>query len=105
MKAKSLIEAVGGPREFLRGLGRRTRFYATFHPQAWFNDWAVDADPEGPITWDVTDYLMQLSPEKRDAALEPDTYDSDYLRLTPNAPQWVKEWQGPFYVSVKQTPP
>ena len=62
----------------------------TFHPQAWVNDNAIEADPEGPTQW--------LVPESRVAGLEPDTYPSDELRYDDEAPQWVKDWSGPFYI-------
>jgi hypothetical protein len=64
---------------------------ATFHPQAWINDYAIDVDAEGETTWMVDDSAL---------ALTADSYESDELRFADNAPQWVKDWSGPFYVSV-----
>lgn len=84
------------------------QYRATFHPQAWQNDYAVPVDAEGPTTWDVTpEYLTGLlgtgTPNNWKLAdvLEPDTYASDDLRFDPAAPQWVKDWGGPFYVEVE----
>ena len=62
-----------------------------FHPQAWINDYAVAVDPEGPTEWEVG-----AVPEK----MESDTYDSDHLRFHENAPDWAKDWSGPFYVEL-----
>jgi hypothetical protein len=30
-----------------------------------------------------------------------DQRESDHLRLSPNAPQWVQQWSGPFWVEVE----
>lgn len=65
-----------------------------FVPQAWINDYAVNVDPEGPTTWEVPVEMV------RD--VEPDQYESDDLRFHENAPEWVKEWSGPFYVTWDQ---
>lgn len=64
---------------------------ATFHPQAWVNDYAVPADAEGPTTWDVG---------SDGDGMRDDTYESDNLRFHPNAPEWVRDWCGPFYISL-----
>ena len=39
------------------------RILATFHPQAWVNDYACPVDPEGETTFDVTDHILALSPD------------------------------------------
>ena len=64
---------------------------AIFHPQAWLNDWATDVDPEGP-----TDYEVGGVP----GDMEDNSYASDRLRDHDNAPDWVKEWSGPFWVEI-----
>ena len=33
-------------------------------------------------------------------AIQDDTYESDEFREHPNAPEWVREWAGPFYFEV-----
>lgn len=74
---------------------------ATFHPQAWINDYAVDVDPEGETSWEVTpEFLADLLDDVGGSALESSTYESDYLRQDPNAPDWVRAWSGPFWVKV-----
>jgi hypothetical protein len=64
---------------------------AHFHPQAWQNDYAIDVDPEGDTSWDVGEVP---------ADLEDDNYESDQLRFHKNAPQWVQDWSGPFWVEI-----
>ena len=77
------------------------RYRATFTPQAWVNDYTIIVDSEGPIEWDCTDYILSLSVSERLKALEPDTYDSDGARLSDNCPEWVRNWGGPFYITVE----
>jgi len=60
----------------------------TFRPQAWQNDYAIEVDPEGPTTWQV--------PDKEVKNIKPHSLESDALREHKNAPQWVKDWGGPF---------
>ena len=77
------------------------RIIAKFHPQAWVNDNAIEVDPEGPTEWDVTDRIVAMSREKA-IALEDDQNDTDYLAWDDNAPKWIQDWQGPFYVEVAE---
>lgn len=76
------------------------RIIATFVPQAWINDYAVDVDPEGPTKWDITDHILAMGKDAA-LALKDNDYPTDDLRYTDNAPTWIKEWRGPFYVRVK----
>jgi hypothetical protein len=64
---------------------------AIFHPQAWVNDYAIEVDPEGDTAFEVGDV-----PD----SVEDDSYESDNLRDHENAPQWVKDWSGPFYIEI-----
>ena len=78
---------------------------ATFHPQAWVNDYAIDVDPQGDTSWDLTPaYVEQLqrSMTHPEEVLEANTYESDELRQDPAAPKWVRDWCGPFYVEVSR---
>lgn len=63
-----------------------------FNPQAWVNDYTMAVDPEGPTEWLVECSLVET--------LKDDTYESDNLRHHANAPAWVKEWSGPFYIEI-----
>lgn len=78
------------------------RFIATFTPQAWMNDHAIQVDPQGPRHWDVTEQVMATPEAERSQLLEADTDVSDSLRYLDNAPAWVRDWSGPFYVSVEE---
>lgn len=76
---------------------------ATFHPQAWVNDYALDADPEGAVSWEVTPaYLAELFEKLGEEVLESNTYESDDLRYDPAAPEWVRNWGGPFWVELDE---
>jgi len=79
------------------------RYIATFTPQAWVNDYAIEVELEGEAEWDVTEFLASLTPEAREDALVSDSYESDVLRDLENAPAWVKDWSGPFYITVEES--
>jgi hypothetical protein len=64
-----------------------------FHPQAWVRDYAMDVDPEGPTDWSVPWTEGKPVPSN-------DDYESDDLRFEGNAPEWVRNWGGPFYVEI-----
>lgn len=73
---------------------------ALFRPQAWVDDWAVDADPDGPQIYDISPELVAMGV---DAAMQIKdlTNESDEFKDAKNAPDWVKEWSGPFEVDVE----
>ena len=81
---------------------------AEFHPQAWINDHAVEIDHDGPNTWDCTEEFERMTEHYRSlllADIERDGYalDShDWLKDDPNAPEWVREHQGPFDILVRE---
>lgn len=62
-----------------------------FHPQAWINDYACEVDAQGPTVFEVGDV-----PE----SVKDDSYESDEYHRHENAPQWVKDWCGPFYIEI-----
>lgn len=71
----------------------------TFIPQVWVKDSAMEVDPEGPVTW-----LMQMSEVTAltgvtdMSKMDDDPFARDELRWAKGAPQWVKDWAGPFEV-------
>lgn len=85
---------------------RRPRYTATFTPQAWMRDYAVEVDAEGPTTWDATDAVNGLSEDYRATLLaeieaEDRALDAhDALKDDPNAPEWVRDWRGPFDIHI-----
>lgn len=70
---------------------------ARFTPQAWVNDYAVDVDPEGPTEWKVSEAFAAEFAGVTDSA------DLDDLKDDPAAPEWVREFQGPFEIHVTTT--
>ena len=78
------------------------RYTATFHPQAWIRDNAVEVDAEGETSWDCSEFLASAPADWREATLARGRDYDDILRDDPNAPEWVREWRGPFDTEVAQ---
>lgn len=93
--------------EQMSGFTFPTSMKATFRPQAWINNYAVDVDPQGPTTWDVSaehlQYLIQTLGAKDFDLVFESSYESDLVREDPAAPEWVRNWTGPFWVDVDGT--
>lgn len=79
-----------------------TRYIATFHPQAWVNNYAMDVDPQGETTADITEHMLTLNERDRELAMVPDREESDWLRWVTGVPAWWDDWSGPFYISVDE---
>ncbi len=84
-----------------------TRIIARFHPQAWADPHnpaagRVDAEPNGPTDWDVTEELLLWSRDKA-LALRDNSFATENLRFHDNAPIWARQWPGPFWVEVAQS--
>lgn len=79
----------------------------TFHPQTWTDssgashDWdrkqLIPAEECDPVT-----YVVPLEDgTDEDGAVYPDEpYDANQLQSHPAAPDWVLEWDGPYYVTT-----
>lgn len=78
------------------------RYIATFRPQAWIRDNAVEVDPDGETQWDCTEFIAAASPEWREATLSRGKDYDDILREDPAAPEWVRNWRGPFDTWVEE---
>ncbi|MDX2309951.1 hypothetical protein [Pseudomonas sp. On1] len=78
-----------------------TRVYATFHPQAWQNDNAVGVDP-GPTQIDVTPEVLAMD-RSYVLAIRDNTQESDNFIHARLAPEWVRDWQGPFYIECQDS--
>lgn len=77
-------------------------FIATFYPNARGN-WSPINDPlPGPNQWDVCAYLQTCAPEQRDAIVSAQGHAADVLKSDPAAPQWIREWDGPWHICVEQ---
>lgn len=84
---------------------------AEFHPQAWINDYAVEIDHAGPNEWDCSTAFAAMPDAYRAellAEIEKDGEaldDRDWLKDDPDAPEWVREHQGPFDIFVRKEKP
>ncbi|MBD2745995.1 hypothetical protein IC232_04700 [Microvirga sp. BT688] len=72
---------------------------AEFTPQVWVGDQTMVVDPQGDTTWDITPEIVAMGRQKA-LELQDDQHNTDDLRYTLNAPKWVQEWEGPFYIEV-----
>lgn len=76
-------------------------YTAIFTPQAWVNDQAIEVDPEGETTFDITPEVEKLK-AKGLPVPQADTNDSDDFQFAAAAPQWIKDWRGPFYITIDE---
>lgn len=82
-------------------------YKAHFDPQAWIHDYATSVDAEEEQTWDCTAFV-EADPElkaKVDEAIADEGYfldRDDALMGDDNAPQWVRDWSGPFTITVQK---
>lgn len=63
---------------------------AHIQPEAWSNDITGEVAPEGEAEW-------RLIP----ADLDIRSSDLDFLTRSANAPQWVRDWSGPFTIYLE----
>lgn len=87
-------------------------FTARFSAQVWINDNAMEVDAQGPTTWDCTKAVSERADYfKHLAAGEPGGWqgevldNDDVLKSDPEAPEWVREWSGPFSIWVSLSSP
>lgn len=73
-------------------LARDCQITARFRPEVWINDYATTVDAQGDTEWMIAAH-----------ELFPNSADNDYLKGSHLAPEWVREWSGPFeiYISVE----
>lgn len=90
------------------------KYTANFQPEAWVNDCAIPVDPQGPTEWDCTSFVdddvrayLDECAERRNESL---THwngvldNDDVFKRDPAAPEWVREWRGPFTIRVTSSP-
>lgn len=66
------------------------RLTAHFRAETWVRDYAMGVDSQGADSWTVMahDLIIHNS-------------DLDFLRDSTNAPRWVREWSGPFTITLE----
>jgi hypothetical protein len=82
-------------------------YKAHFEPQAWINDYATTVDAEGEQTWDCTAFIesdAELKAEVDEAIADEGHFldREDVLMGDEAAPQWVKDWSGPFTITIEK---
>jgi len=80
--------------------GSGPRIVAQFRPQISIGESCYDADPLGNDRIDVT-YELKLMGEDAVRAMEDSDDEAEALKDAVRAPEWVREWYGPFGVSVR----
>lgn len=85
-----------------------TKYTARFTPEAWVRDNAIEVDPQGPQEWDCTgfaagheDYLARLAARFGDTVADGVVDAEDRFKGDPAAPEWVRDWRGPFTITVQ----
>lgn len=75
-------------------LASQCEISAHFRAERWVRDNAMEVDPEGPDEWRIVpdDFYIRSA-------------DLDFLQESINAPQWVRDWTGPFTISIEITDP
>lgn len=73
----------------------------TFYPERWRTISSGDELTElaeDPVTFRVPE---EDATDEGGELLESNSYESDALREHESAPEWVRNWEGPFYVVVE----
>lgn len=72
---------------------------ATFGPQVWVKDNAMDTHPGGDTRFDVSVEVLLMG-SKAAREIEDSRDSSDDLQMAIFAPDWIRDWKGPFYIQV-----
>lgn len=96
-EATSPADWLNAMRDLVQPVGGRERIMADFTPEAWVNDHAMEVDVEFRKEIDVTYEMLLIG---KDAAEEIDSSDCDHLLEAIRSPQRIKDWDGPFTISV-----
>jgi hypothetical protein len=67
----------------------------------WVGDQTMVVDPQGDTTWDITPEIVAMGRQKA-LELQDDQHNTDDFRFTHDAPKWVQDWSGPFYIEVSE---
>lgn len=101
------VDAEAGPQPPAQAQPHQVRYHAHFNPEAWVDDDAVSVDPLGPCGWDCTTFihnhdLTEHVNKAYDSAFEHWLDEHDLLKDDPAAPAWVRDWDGPFTITVER---
>jgi hypothetical protein len=80
--------------------GSGPRIMARFRPQTSVGESCYDADPLGDDRIDVT-YELKLMGAEAVQTMEDSDDEAEALKDAVRAPEWVREWYGPFGVAVR----
>ncbi|MBE0562561.1 MAG: hypothetical protein IH622_17285 [Ochrobactrum anthropi] len=75
------------------------RVTLTFMPQIWRHDQAIEVDVSEPKDWTVALSLL-LERFPTEAEWDANAQIRDDLRHEGDAPQWIRDWPGPFEVRL-----
>lgn len=92
------MRTIQAPKPLLADLPQATA-HIHFEPQAWLRDYAISVDPEGDTEFEIPLDCPDLW-YKDGQLVEDHSYESDELRSHPNAPEWIRNWSGPFDVEI-----
>lgn len=85
-----LLMPAGGPRVIAR-----------FHGGVIQGGRWLSVEPPGESTWDVTPEIISVH-EMTALAITDDDFTSENFALAKSAPQWIREWIGPFRIEVQE---
>lgn len=78
------------------------QYRAHFTPQMWLNDHALDVEPQGPTSWIVSEKMLGEAARIVAAGFADGLDCDDVLINDPAAPEWVRDWDGPFSIFVER---
>jgi hypothetical protein len=76
---------------------------ASFTPQEWINDHAIECDSPSDKTYDVTVDLIAFALLKKSKTIENylnNTNNDEFIEAT-HAPDWIQKWSGPFNIEIQ----
>jgi len=74
----------------------------TFNPQVLVNGRYESAQPLGPTEFDATASILAMG-KAHALDLRDDSRASDSLKDLPEAPAWIRAWEGPFSIEVQES--
>jgi len=91
----------------MTGTDAKRRLAVTFHPQGWVKTSAkahesgrkqlVPAEDHDPVTFRIP-WADGTGPDGD--VFDDESYEANQLRDHPAAPDWVNDWEGPYFVTL-----